>query len=577
MASNNDSSNRWLIGIVVILVIALVGAICVGAGALVLLSQTSQTASPLSTPEPGKIVGTPVPGKPTAVPTRGPSRGAADVLRLPGRGSGDPPTLDPALAGDADSAVYVAEIYSGLVMLDPNLKVVPDIAERWEVSDDRKTYTFYLRKEAKFHDGRPVTAQDFKYSIERTANPATASPTADTYLGDIVGVKERLMGRASEVSGVKVIDNYTLQITIDAPKAYFLAKMTYPTAYVVDKNNVERGGRTWTNKPNGTGPFKLKEYVRGQRLILSKNDDFYLDPKPSVAEVQFILSGGSFMTMYENGDLDSVAVGISDIERVNDPTSPLNKELSINPELSTQFIVFNTRKPPFDDPKVRQAFALAIDREKVVEVVFKKMPPVANSILPPGMPGYVEPETKLPYDPAKAKQLLAESKYAGRLPDITWTTTGAGGSAAQDIQAMTAMLKETLGVRISIQQTDWATFIGQLNNPARNPYQIFDIGWIGDYSDPENFLDILFRTGSTQNWSAYSNPQLDKLLDQAAVERDNAARFKLYQQAEQMILADYPVVPLTHSRQHWLTKPYVKGMTYPALIIPHLRFVSLGK
>ncbi len=564
---SNQSDNRWLVGIVVILVIALVGAVCVGIGALAYLQQQNQVAQ-----------GTPAPGRTAPAPT---SRASApsNVLRLPGGAGvgGDPPTLDPALAGDAESAIYVVEIFSGLVTLDQNLRVAPDIAESWDVNSDRTVYTFHLRKEAKFHDGRPVTAQDFKYSVERAANPATTSPTADTYLGDIVGVKDKLNRLAPDVKGVKVIDDYTLQITIDAPKSYFLAKLTFPTAFIVDKNNVERGGRTWTDKPNGTGPYKLKEYVRGQRIVLARNESYYGDPKPQVEEVDFILGGGSFMTMYENGDLESARVGISDYERVTDPSSPLNKELSIAPELSTQFIVFNTRKPPFDDVNVRKAFALAIDRQKVVDVVFRKLPIPANSILPPGMPGYAEPQTKTPFDPAQAKQLLAQSKYAGKLPDITWTTVGGGGAAAEDIQAMTAMLKENLGINVSIQQTDWPTFIGQLNDPSKNPYQVFDIGWIGDYADPQDFLDILFHTGSTQNWAAYSNPAVDKLLDQAGLEKDNAARFKLYQQAEQMILADYPVLPLTYARQYWLTKPYAKGVIYPPMIIPRLKYISLVK
>ena len=573
---SNNNSNRWLLGIVVILVIVLIGAICVGAGALLMLSQNQQagTANP-----PSSSSAAPKASSSSRSSSAAPkSTSAGNVLRLPGGngGGGDPPTLDPALAGDAESAVYVAEIFSGLVTLDQNLKVVPDIAEKWDVSDDRKTFTFYLRKEAKFHDGRPVTAQDFKYSIERAANPATASPTADTYLGDIVGVKDRLNRKAADVSGVQVVDNYTLKISIDQPKAYFLAKLTFPAAYVVDKNNVERGGRTWTDKPNGTGPFKLQEYVRSQRLILVKNDNYYADPKPQVDRIEFILGGGSFMTMYENGDLDSTRVTQNDIERVSDPSSPLNKELFVGPELSTQFVVFNTRKAPFDDPKVRQAFALAIDRQQIVDVVFQKMPLVANSILPPGMPGYIEPSAPV-YDPAKAKDLLSQSKYAGKLPDITWTTVGAGGAQASDIQAMAAMLTQNLGVKISIQQTDWATFIGQLNDPNTNPYQIFDIGWIGDYADPENFMNVLFRTGSTQNWSAYSNPDVDKLLDQAGLEKDTATRFKLYQQAEQKILSDQPVMPLTYSRQYWLTKTYVKGMIYPPMIVPRLKYVSIGK
>ena len=575
MASNaSNGGNRWLVGIAVILVIALVGAICVGAGALVVLSQQGTTAQRTS-PDSNSTG----PGSQSTSPTRAPSSSGGNVLRLPGGsgGGGDPPTLDPALTGDAESAVYIAEIYSGLVTLDQNLKVVPDIAKSWDVSSDRMVYTFHLREDVKFQDGRPVTAQDFKYSLERAANPATASPTADTYLGDIVGVKDKLNRKTAEVSGVKVIDNYTLQITIDQPKAYFLAKLTFPASYVVDKNNVERGGQTWTDHPNGTGPYMLKEYVRGQRIVLVKNPNYYGDPKPQIPEVDYILGGGSFMTMYENGDLDSTRVSINDIDRVSDPSSPLNKELFIGPELSTQFLVFNVHKPPFDDPKVRQAFALAIDRQKVVDVVFHKMPLVATTILPPGMPGYVDPGTPPAYDPAQAKQLLAQSKYANNMPDITWTTVGAGGAASQDVQAMTAMIKDNLGINVSIQQTDWATFIGQLNDPTNNPYQMFDIGWVADYADPQNFLDILFHTGSTQNWAAYSNPAVDKLLDQAGLDGDPQGRFKLYNQAEKMILADYPVVPLTYGRQYWLTKPYVKGLIYPPLIIPRLKYASLSK
>ncbi len=566
----NTGSNRWLMGIAGILLVVLCGAICVAGAAIYMLTQDGGGLAQ-NTPAIG------APGRTAVAPTRAPSTAGKNILRLPGRGSGDPPTLDPALASDAESAIYIVEIFSGLVSLDRNLKVIPDIAEKWEMSSDGKSYTFFLRKEVKFHDGRPVTAQDFKYSFERAANPALASPTADTYLGDIVGVKEKLGRKAQTISGVEVIDDYTLKLTIDAPKAYFLAKLTFPSAFVVDKNNVERGGRTWTDKPNGTGPYKLKEYVRAQRIVLSRNENFYADPKPQVDEVQFILGGGSAMTMYENGDLESVYVTINDIERVSDVNSPLNKELFVGPEFSTHFIVFNTRKPPFDDPKVRQAIALAIDRAKVVDVVFRKMEGVATGILPPGMPGYTQDQLKLQYDPARAKQLLNESKYAGKLPEITWTTTGSGGSAAQYIQAMTAMLKDNLGVNVSIQQTDWATFISQINDPSRNQFQMFDLGWIADYADPENFLGILFRSNSTQNWASYNSSDVDKLLDQAALEPDVQKRFQLYQQIEQKILTDFPIIPFTFSQQYWLTKPYVKGMVYPPLIIPRLRYVSLDR
>jgi ABC-type transport system substrate-binding protein len=348
----------------------------------------------------------------------------------------------------------------------------------------------------------------------------------------------------------------------------------------VDKNNVERGGRTWTDNPNGTGPYRLKEYARSQRIVLVKNDLYYGDPKPKIDEVQYILGGGSFMTMYENGDLDATAVSLADIERVSDTSNPLNKELYVGPYLSTGFVVFNVRKSPFDDANVRQAFAMAINRRQLVDVVFKKMPLVAQGILPPAMPGYTADVQGVAYDPDKAKQLLAASKYAGKLPEITWYTVGAGGAAAQDVQAMTQMLKTNLGVEVSIQQTDWATFIGQLNG-RDNPYQMFDIGWVADYADPQNFVEVLFRTGSLQNWSGYSNPDLDKLLDQAGVSKDSAERFKLYQQAQQMILKDVPVLPLTYSREYWLTKSYVKAdpanALYPPMIIPRLKYLSIVK
>lgn len=154
----------------------------------------------------------------------------------------DPLTLDPAVSGEMTSHQYIVQLFSGLVRLDDNLEPVPDIAQRWQVSDDGRTYTFYLRNDVRFHCGREVKAEDFKYSWERACDPDTCSLTAATYPGDIVGVREVLVGKTTEISGVRVIDDYTLEVTIDAPKSYFLSKLTYPTAFVVDRANVESGG-----------------------------------------------------------------------------------------------------------------------------------------------------------------------------------------------------------------------------------------------------------------------------------------------------------------------------------------------
>lgn len=512
-------------------------------------------------------------GTPTAVP---PSVPPEAVLNLPG---GDPPTLDPALTQDALSASYIVEIFSGLVTLNEELEVVPDIAESWEVSKDGTVYTFHLREDAKFHNGKPVTAQDFKYSIERACDPATGSVVADTYLGDIVGAKEKLRGQADQVSGVKVIDDHTLEITIDAPKVYFLSKLTYPTAFVVDQENVEKGGRTWTDRPNGTGPFRLKEYRLGERIILARNDLYYGEPRPALEEVNFFLAGGSAMIMYENGELDATPVGFADIERVLDPTNPLHQELHVvAPTLSVFYIGFNVNQPPFDDVKVRQAFNYAIDKDKIIEVVMKKMGIKADSILPPGMPGYNEDVKGYPYDPEKAQELIAESKYEDvtDFPDITLSVTGGGGAAARSVTAIVEMYKENLGVDISIEQMEWATYLDDLK---AHRFQMFGItaGWIADYPDPHDFLDILFHSESRDNNTEYSNPEVDRLLEKARIEQDQEKRFQIYQQVEQMILDDAPWVPIFYNVEYWLTKPYVKGMIYPPSIIPKLKYLSISR
>ena len=552
-----EDNRLWTI--VVIVLVACVAAACVAGifGGGWWLYQQGSVGPTARTPEP-------------VVPS-GP-KGA--TLNLVGS---DPPTLDPHLSMDATSAAYIIEIFSGLVTLSPELEVVPDIAERWEVSEDGTVYTFYLRDDAKFHDGKPVTARDFKYSFERACDPWTGSVVADLYLGDIVGALEKLYGFVDEISGVEVVDDHTLQITIDAPKSYFLGKLTHSTAFVVDKDNVERGGRTWTDKPNGTGPFKLKEYRFGRRIALEPNDLYYGEPKPSVEQVNFILAGGSAMTMYENGELEAVPVGLADIERVTDPTNPLNKELTIAPTMSTFYLGFNVNQPPFDDVKVRQAFNYALDKQRIMDVIYKKTVPAATGIVPSTMPDYHNEDLEvLPYGPDKALELIAESKYGdvADLPEITIYVTGAGGAPSRLIEAIVGMYKENLGVDIAIQQTEWATFLSDISR-EENPYQMYSLGWIADYPDPENFLDVKFHSEKSENRTGYSNPELDELLEKARTEQGPEERLQLYQETEQMLINDAPWVPLFYEVEYWLTKPYVKGMIYPPMIIAKLQYVSI--
>ena len=478
---------------------------------------------------------------------------ATGRLRLYGS---NPHDLDPAHTQDVATWTYLLHLYSGLVKLNSRLEVVPDAAESWQALDGGKTYRFTLRQDLKFHDGKPVTATDFKYSLERVADPATRSPMALAYLGDIVGVPERLAGRAREVAGVKVVNERTLEIAIDAPKTYFLAKLTYPTAFVVDRVNIETGGTEWWRRPNGTGPFKLKEWVEDEHLILDRSEVYY-GVKPLLSQVSYYLGGGSPMTMYERDELDVIEVGLGDIERVLDPANPLNRELQVTPMLSLWYIGLNPNLPPFDDPKVRQAFNYAADKDKLVNITFKRTRVKAEGVLPPGIPGYREGFRGLGFDRDKARQLIAKSSYGSvdNLPEITLTMSEGGGSLGE---TLAEMYQRNLGVSINVTEVGEG-FYSDLEARA---YQMFYMGWIADYPDPQNFLDVLLHSQSPANHGGYLNPRVDRLLEKARIEPNVQERLRLYGEAERMLVDDGAIVPLFHDVSYALVKPRVSGLEW---------------
>ena len=488
----------------------------------------------------------------------------------------DPPTLDPHLTGDTTSAGVVAEVFSGLVTLDTDLKLVPDIAESWTI-EDGTVYTFKLRANAKFHNGKPVTAQDFKWSLERAAAPDTASPVADTYLNDILGAEKYFDGEADEIVGLKVIDDHTLEITTDAPKAYFLAKLTYPTANVLDREVVEAGGRSWwIDNPVGTGPFKLSEYRIGERIVLERNEDYYRD-LAGVETIVMNLAGGQAMAMYENDEIEITGVGLYDLERVLDPNEPLNKELVVAPPgFSVSYIGFNASMAPFDDVKFRQALNHAVDKQLIATGVLSELVEPAYSILPPGFPGYTENIVGLQFDPELARKLLSESKYpdAESRPRIVVTVPGTGGTIGLDLEVVLEMWKQELGVEVEIQQVEWATYLEDLDAKKFQAYA--GLGWEADYPDPQDFLDILFHSESSINHGDFKNAEIDAILEEARVESDINKRIALYHQAEQMIVDQAPWVPMWFTGDRYaLVKDYVEGYVMTPMIVPKLRQIRL--
>lgn len=483
-----------------------------------------------------------------------------------------PRTLDPALTHGGPSGP-IGAIFSGLVTLDTDLQVQPELAERWEVSQDGRHYTFYMRPEAAFHDGRPVTAQDVIDSWERAADPKTGSDTAATYLGDIVGVNEMLAGDADHIAGLRAIDDRTLEVEIDAPKVYFLSKLNYPVAYVVDNNQV--GQADWERQPNGTGPFTLQEWKDDEVLILARNDNYYLGP-PAINHVVSLMGAGIPLSMYETDEIDLVGVGGSNLERVEDPNSPLNPELRLGVDMCTTYAGFNNQKPPFDDPLVRQAFSFAIDRDKIIDGLYRGDALPAIGPLPPGMPGYTGNIEAYSYDPQKARELLAEAGYEdpAEFPEVTFLTSGYTNVGSFATTLIT-MWQENLGVTVEPVLVEPFVYLDELY--AGNTGNIFFSGWCADYPDPENFLDVLFYSDSTQNLMGYNNPQVDTALEKARVETDVSERMAHYQAIEQEIVADAPVVFLVHSLSAVLVKPYVEGYVQTPLGVAQWHRLKLNR
>jgi oligopeptide transport system substrate-binding protein len=349
--------------------------------------------------------------------------------------------------------------------------------------------------------------------------------------------------------------------------------LTLPVAFVLDKKNVESGSN-WYRTPNGSGPYKLIRWDSFKQMVYAANP-YYYRGVPSIPQIVVKLYSGIGLSLYESAEIDMTGVSSTDVPRVLDPADPLHADLHIGVSLCTDYVVFDGTKPPFDDVKVLQAFSMAFDRQKYINVVENGVGIPAKGLYPPALPGYNPNLQGLPYDPQQARQLLAQSKYGGPqgLPEIVYTTEGFGSTAGADVAAMAQMWDQNLGVKIIIENLEPDKYIDLLYSGQHG--QLFSGGWCADYPDPENFADILFHSGAQQNIGNYSNPGLDVLLDQARLEQDGTKRIQLYQQAEQVIVQDAPALFISHALSYMLVKPYLKGFVQTPIDIPLERYLWL--
>ncbi len=454
-------------------------------------------------------------------------------------------TIDPALYRGAAAGIP-GELFSGLVMLDTDIKVAPEIASSWDIDESGLVYTFNLNPLAVFHDGSQITASDVKYSWERAADPITDSPTVLTYLGDIVGIDAMNSGDATEVSGLVVLDDLTLQVTIEKPIQYFLQKLTYPTAFVVDKIAVEAGGEDWTDAPNGSGPFKLKRWDKDEVMVLERHEAHYTTV-PKLKNIVYLLFAGRPMTMYENDEIDMVGVGGANVDRVLDPANALNADLYVGDNFCSNYLWFNTSSEPFDDINIRRAFATSIDIDRMIEVSHQGRSTRSTSLLPPGISGYAERPNAIRFDPDTARQTIDGST----IRDQTIPSYSASGSFLW-------MWEYYLGVGFTsievMESQDW------LDRRDAGEFLFGTTGWCADYPDPQNFLEILFHSESQENSTGFADPEFDRLVDEASVEPDFETRNALYRQAEDLLIDNYVMVPLWRGQTRFLAKPWVKNV-----------------
>ncbi len=481
------------------------------------------------------------------------------VLRYPI--NTNPTSFDPGITQDGDTLDLIQNVYEGLVAWGTDNLVQPLLAESWEVSPDGLTYTFKVRKGVKFHSGREVTAEDFKWTIERNTDPALASQTADAYLSDIVGVTEKVKGQAEEVEGWQAPDPETVVITLKKPTPYFLGKLTYLVSAVLDKDAAPVGKEiTEVAQMVGTGPFKVADYQRDLVTRLEAFDGYHggrpkLDAilRPVVEDVQ------SKLTKFEAGELDFTMLQRQQIDAVeaDEKLKPLLKYFD---RPAVWYLGFGqSAYAPFKDKRVRQAFTMAIDRKTIVEDLLGGHNTLANGIVPPGVQGHRPDAQGLPFDAAKAKALLAEAGYPGGkgLPPLRLFFREQFRDIQLVAEAVQENLKTNLGVEVQLNALEWRTYLDKYN---KGELPFYHMRWAADFLDAQNFLSHMLATTGPENKFGYSNPEFDRLCAEADSLMAWENRGPLYARAEDIALQDSAWAPIYYQRDAELHRPEIQGM-----------------
>ena len=495
--------------------------------------------------------------------------------------AGEPATLDPQKTGTVVEADVVYDLFEGLLTYDAAGALAPGVAQSWSASPDGLRYTFTLR-DAKWSNGEPVVAEDFVYSFRRLLEPATGAQYANLFYLLKNGEAINKGAMKADALGVKAIDSHTLEIELERPAPYILGLLAHQTAAPVNPANVEKYGADFVRPGNlvSNGAYRLAQFTPNDRIVLTRNENFHDAANVHIdrEEVLPLEDRSAALRRFQAGEIDSYNDAPAD--QIPFIRERLKDQLRISPSLGVLYLSFNTRKPPFDDPRVRNALSMVVDREFLAEKIWCGSMLPGYSFVPPGIDNYgppVDPQFRdlSPIEAEdQAKALLKEAGYGpGGKPlsvEIRFNTSENNKATAVAI----ADMWKPLGVATTFVNTDLKTHYALLRDGG--DYDVARAGWVGDYSDPQNFLMLLKGDNVGLNYSRYSKPAYDALLAKAEEERDLGERAKILSQAEAMLLRDQPVMPLLFFSSKNLISPKVSGWK-PNLLDRHLtRYLSIA-
>ncbi|EFH90850.1 peptide ABC transporter substrate-binding protein [Ktedonobacter racemifer] len=490
-----------------------------------------------------------------------PSQSVAQVLKFPNVGTEDAASLDPAQGPDENTGQVISMIFSGLVALDANLNVVPDQAT-WQASDDGKTYTFKIRDDVRFSDGTPVTAQSYIYTWTRALLPEIASPIASTFEDQIIGSDEVASGKTKTLSGLKALDDHTLQVSLKTASPYFLSALTNSLFAPLNQKVIEKyGEKSWPQKALGegigAGPFIAQSWDHNVKMVFVPNK-YYYGKKTRLQQVEmyFVNDASTAFKAYRAGQY-SFIWKVSPQDQI---TARGISGFRSQSRLQTDLLFFDNTKPPFDRSEVRQAFAYAIDKTKLVNNVLKNAALAAPTIIPPGMPSYQPDYAGIPFDPNKAKSLI-QSVYPDitKVPTITFSYPNSQVSSAE-AAALQNMWQSALGIQVKLRSVEVTAYNDET---AKKQIQFGFTQWGADFPDPYDWLYLNLLSSAANNNGQWKNTEFDATV-QTAETKTGDERISLYNKAEQIAITDVGWLPLDHASLAAIIPPTLHGVALNA-------------